>query len=81
MKPTLNKENFYAQFPRNEEHVMAAEGYERPDWHTLMEGLPEQHTGQPFHFKRGGAVHRPHHIPGLHINTAEVGEPTFTGKL
>ena len=79
MKPLLNKDDFYAQFPHNEEHVMAAEGYERPDWHTLMAGVPEQHTRQPVHFKRGGTVHKPHRIPGVHIVTAEAGEPTFTG--
>ena len=81
MKPLLDKDDFYAQFPRNEEHVMAAENYERPDWHTLMPGIPEQHTRQPVHLRRGGAVRRPHHVPGVHIVTAEAGEPTFTGML
>jgi hypothetical protein len=82
MKPALSKEEFYAQFPKNEKQVMAAEGYERPDWHTLMSGVPEDHAGKPFHFKRGGSVgsysnHPAASIPGIHI----VGHlPIFHGK-
>lgn len=43
-------------------------------------------------YKRGGTVswhdklrahmnHSARHVPGLHIDTSEVGEPMFTGKL
>ena len=83
MKPSLNKEDFYAQFPNNENHLMAAEGYERPDWHTLMDGVPEEHTRKPVSYKRGGSVrrHPAHGIPGVHIVTAEAGEPVFSGRL
>jgi hypothetical protein len=31
-------------------------------------------------FKRGGFVHPARHIPGVHIVTAEAGEPVFTGR-
>lgn len=30
---------------------------------------------------RGGAAHPAHRIPGVHIVTAEAGEPVFTGRL
>jgi len=80
-KPKLNKSDFYAQFPRHEEHEDAAENYERPDWHTLMEGVPEQHTRNVVKFRQGGMVHPASRIHGVHIVTSKMGEPVFTGKL
>ena len=79
---------FYSQFHNADHH--SGEDHVRKEWYELYEGVPEEHQGKPVSYARGGKVaekreraefgsHPAHKIPGIHIVTAETGEPIFHG--
>lgn len=79
---------FYDQF-HNTDHY-SPDDHVRKEWYEMYDGVPEDHQGKPVSYARGGEVkkrqkenfgsHPAHKIPGIHIVTAETGEPVFTGE-
>lgn len=81
-RPALSGDIYHQQFHNLEHHDLGE--HTRPMWYELEEqNQPQQE------FARGGAPHvaapRPSHplhgISGVHIITADAGEPIFHGEL
>lgn len=89
---TMRGEHHIEQFP-NAEDYLHNEDYTRQMWWEMPEGESAQKFASGGSVisqlrKRGSAgkdnggfgSHPAHKIPGIHIVTAETGEPTFTGE-
>lgn len=78
---------FYAQFHNSEQPHHHSVNHETKEWWEVHDDVPETITGKPVSYARGGTVkkdsqqkHPLHGIPGVHIITADAGEPIFTGE-
>lgn len=77
----LPKDAFYAQFHNSDNPSIHSVNHPTKEWWEMYQDVPEAETGKPMSYARGGAIHL--HpalkIPGIHIRTAEAGEPIFHG--
>jgi len=86
-RPKLEKDDFYSQF-HNEKHHDQSDFHSRPEWYELYDDVPEKFArgGSAIEMLRGNkhhkttASHPALNIPGVHIRTAEAGEPIFHGE-
>lgn len=78
---------FYAQFHNSDNPNHHSVDHKTSEWWEMYPGTPEDAVGKPVSYARGGKVktksfgsHPAHKIPGIHIVTADAGEPIFTGE-
>jgi len=74
---------FYEQFHNEDQPHFHSMNHPTKEWWQTHDDVPENDMAQPVHYKQGGKVQKTHfhHIPGVHIVTADAGEPVFTGAL
>ena len=89
-RPKLPADAFYAQF-HNVSDASHSVNHPTKEWWEVYPDLPET-DGKAVSYARGGDVKKPeaksksgfgshpaHKIPGVHIVTADAGDPIFTG--
>jgi hypothetical protein len=88
-RDALPADAFYAQFHHSDEPHHHSSDHPTREWWGVHDDVPEAVHGAPVSYARGGTVkgddeHHGKHpalsIPGIHIVTADAGEPTFTGE-
>lgn len=67
--PKVEKDDFYAQFPRSNDEHFHSTAHDRPEWWESYAGVPEDEIGPRVHYARGGTAkaHPASIIPGVHI--------------
>jgi hypothetical protein len=84
-RPKVSVEHFYGQFHNEDQPHFHSINHATKEWWQTHDDLPEKDMAKPVHYKQGGLVkhkkHPAHGIPGVHIVTADAGEPVFTGAL
>lgn len=63
-----------------EDHLDQAHARQGTTWRQPQGASPSGQVNPEQGFKRGGSVHPAHGIPGVHIVTADAGEPVFSGR-
>lgn len=81
-KTAIPAEHFYAQFHHADAPHHHSVNHPTREWWDLHDDVPGEMISEPVRYARGGTVekkkqHPALSIPGVHIRTAEAGEPTF----
>jgi hypothetical protein len=77
----LPADAFYAQFHNHDAPHFHSVDHPTKEWWEVYDEVPEASQGQRMQYARGGKIGKDEHpatkIPGVHIRTAEAGEPVF----